>query len=268
MNITDYIISHESQVRLGSFFGILFIMCLWEVFAPRRKLSLSKLKRWPSNFAIVFLNTLILRLVFPAAATGMAVYAEQKGWGLFNSIGIPSVITIIASVIILDMIIYWQHVIFHRIPLFWRFHRMHHADLDIDVTTGARFHPGEIIISMLIKFVAIMFLGVPVIAVIVFEVILNAMAMFNHSNAKLPLGLDRILRLFIVTPDMHRVHHSTNPKEYNNNFGFNLSIWDRVFKSYTDQPAKGHAGMVIGLNEFSDEKESDQLPGMLMIPFK
>ena len=268
MNLSNTILEHESTIRLGFFFGILVIMAIWEILAPRRDLTVSKSKRWISNLSIVVLNTVVIRVLFPAAAVGMAVYADAKGWGIFNILETPAWLAILLSVILLDLIIYGQHVMFHRIPVLWRIHRMHHADMDIDVTTGSRFHPIEIVVSMLIKFTAIIILGVPVIAVIVFEVILNLTAMFNHSNARMPLGLDKVIRAMVVTPDMHRVHHSIKPKEYNNNFGFNLSIWDRIFKTYTAQPEEGHIKMTIGLMQYRDEKVSEGLPGMLMIPFK
>lgn len=243
-------------------------MAIWEILAPRRELTVSKSKRWISNLSIVVLNTVVIRVLFPAAAVGMAVYADAKGWGIFNILELPAWLAVLLSVVLLDMIIYWQHVMFHRFPILWRIHRMHHADMDIDVTTGSRFHPIEIVLSMIIKFAAIIILGVPVIAVIVFEVILNLTAMFNHSNARMPLGLDRVIRTLIVTPDMHRVHHSIKPKEYNNNFGFNLSIWDRIFKTYTAQPEAGHINMTIGLMQYRDEKIAERLDGMLLIPFK
>jgi sterol desaturase/sphingolipid hydroxylase (fatty acid hydroxylase superfamily) len=268
MNWSNFILENENIIRLGFFFGILVIMAVWEILAPRRELSVSKSTRWFSNLSIVFLNTLVIRILFPAAAVGMALYADSHAWGLFNKFETSSWLAIVTSVILLDMIIYWQHVLFHRIPVLWRIHRMHHADMDIDVTTGSRFHPIEIIISMLIKFASIIVLGVPVIAVIIFEVVLNLTAMFNHSNAKLPLGLDKVVRTIIVTPDMHRVHHSVKPKEYNNNFGFNLSLWDKLFKTYTAQPEAGHVDMIIGLMQYRDVKEAERIPGMLMIPFK
>lgn len=248
--------------------GIFVIMCVWEILAPKRKLTVTKSKRWFSNLSIVVLNTVILRIIFPAAAVGVALLAYNKGWGLFNSFNVHSSVGIVVSVVLLDMVIYWQHVIFHKVPILWRLHRMHHADMDIDVTTGSRFHPIEIILSMLIKFTVVIALGVPVVAVIIFEVILNLTAMFNHSNVRLPLGLDKVIRLLIVTPDMHRVHHSVIPSETNSNFGFNLSVWDKLFKSYKAQPEKGHTEMTIGLDEYRDEEIAERLPGMLMIPFK
>jgi len=213
------------------------------------------------------LNTLVLRLVFPLAAIGVAQVAEANGWGLFNRFDVPVWPALAISVIVLDGAIYLQHVLFHAVPLFWRLHRVHHADLDFDVTTGARFHPVEILLSMLIKFGVIVLLGPPLAAVLVFEVLLNATAMFNHGNVRIPLPLDRFLRLFIVTPDMHRVHHSHLDYETNSNFGFNLSVWDRLFGTYRDQPADGHERMVIGIDTFRDDARCIRLDGMLLMPF-
>lgn len=268
MTDTQIIVENENLIRLSCFFGILIIMAVWEILAPRKKLSVNKSKRWLHNLSIVVLNTMILRLIFPTAAVGIALYAQNNDLGLFNHLNLAPSLIFVTSFILLDLIIYWQHVIFHRVPILWRVHRMHHADMDIDVTTGSRFHPIEIILSMLIKFMAILSFGIPMMAVIVFEVVLNATAMFNHSNVRLPLGLDRIMRLLIVTPDMHRVHHSVITKETHSNFGFNLSLWDRLFKTYRAQPERGHIDMQIGLPDFQDEIESERLPGMLMIPFK
>jgi sterol desaturase/sphingolipid hydroxylase (fatty acid hydroxylase superfamily) len=268
MNLDDLILQYEPQIRLGFFLGIFAVMALWEILAPRRQLSVSKSVRWGNNIGIVVLNSVLLRLLFPAAAVGMAAFAHAHGWGLFNYFNVPDLLAIIVSIVMLDMVIYLQHVMVHAVPLFWRLHRVHHADLDFDVTTGARFHPLEIILSMLIKFATIAVLGPPLVAVIVFEVLLNATAMFNHSNVKLPLKLDRVLRLLVVTPDMHRVHHSTEDDETNCNFGFNLPWWDRLFGTYRDQPRAGHEGMTIGIRSFREPKDCSWLPGMLSIPFR
>ena len=223
---------HESTIRLGFFFGVIILMCLWEVLAPRRALTVTRIRRWPGNLSLVVLNTLLLRILIPVTATGIALFADSKSWGLFNVVETPQVLAIVLSVIALDGIIYLQHVMFHALPILWRLHRVHHADLDLDVTSGSRFHPLEILISMGIKFVSILLLGVPATAVLIFEVLLNGTAMFNHANARLPLGLDRILRLLIVTPDMHRVHHSIEVDETDSNFGFNLPWWDRLCGTY------------------------------------
>ncbi len=268
MNWNDWILGNEVTIRLGFFFGIFAIMALWEMLSPRRVLSTSKSLRWSNNLGLVFLNSIVLRLLFPAAAVGVALFAREQGWGLFNYYHLPFVLAAIASVIIMDAVIYLQHVMVHAVPLLWRLHRVHHADPDYDVTTGARFHPLEIILSMLIKFATILLLGPPLIAVVIFEVLLNATAMFNHANVKLPLTVDRILRLLVVTPDMHRVHHSVEDDEANSNFGFNLPWWDRIFGTYRSQPRGGHEGMTIGIHNYHDPRQISWLSGMLLFPFR
>lgn len=264
--INLFYMDNEAVIRLGFFFGVLFIMCVWEILSPRRKLTASKTVRWFSNLGIVFLNTVILRLIFPAAAIGMAVTAEQRSWGLLNNLEVPPLLSIVAAVIFLDFVIYIQHVLFHAVPLFWRLHRMHHADLDYDVTTGSRFHPIEIILSMLIKMGAITVIGAEPVSVLIFEVMLSATAMFNHGNVGLPPKLDRVVRMLIVTPDMHRVHHSIEDDEANSNFGFSLSVWDRFLGTYKEEPRDGHEGMTIGIRQFRDHKFL-ALPMLLAIPF-
>ena len=263
----SFIIDNERSFRLSFFFGMLAIIALWEIFAPRRALKVSKLLRWTNNLGLVFLNTLMLRLIFPAAAVGMAIFAEQNCWGIFNHYDIPLTIAVIASIIFMDFIIYLQHVMVHAVPVLWRLHRVHHADLDYDVTTGARFHPLEIILSMLIKFATIMVLGPPVVAVILFEITLNAMAMFNHGNIGLPKKLNTLLRFFVVTPDMHRVHHSIEGDETNSNFGFSISWWDRLLGTYRDQPRKDHQTMDIGIKQFETAKQTAWIHSMLIMPF-
>ncbi|MDT8452621.1 MAG: sterol desaturase family protein [Gammaproteobacteria bacterium] len=267
MNLIDAITQHEQTIRLSFFLGVLAIMALWEVLAPKRALTVSKALRWGNNLGLVFFNSFLLRLIFPAAAVGMAAFASEQGWGLFNYFQLPLAVAIILSVVIMDLIIYLQHVMVHAVPALWRLHRVHHADLDFDVTTGARFHPIEILLSMLIKFATIVVIGAPVVAVVIFEVVLNAMAMFNHGNVGLPPALDRILRWFIVTPDMHRVHHSIEDDETNSNFGFNLSWWDRLLGTYRDQPRAGHLGMTIGIRSFRTTKQSSWITGLLVMPF-
>lgn len=267
MDMKEFILANEVAIRLAFFFGIFAIMALWEIIAPRRALTVSKVVRWANNIGLVFFNSLILRLLFPAAAVGMAVWAQAQGWGLLNHFQVGLVPAVIISVVVLDLVIYLQHVMVHAVPLFWRLHRVHHADLDYDVTTGSRFHPLEIILSMGIKFATILLLGPPVVAVVIFEVILNAMAMFNHANVRLPSGLDRVLRVLVVTPDMHRVHHSVEDDEANSNFGFNLSIWDRVFGTYRSQPRAGHEGMTIGIRQFREARQVQWLSGILVMPF-
>jgi len=263
----DTVLANEAEIRLSAFLGILIAVVAWEFAAPRRVRNFSRWVRWPSNLGIVALNTIVVRLLFPAAAVGVAWTASEKGWGLFQSFEVPTAVAIIVSVVLLDFFIYLQHVLFHAVPGLWRLHRMHHADLDFDVTTGARFHPIEIVLSMIIKMGAIAALGAPPVAVIIFEVLLNATAMFNHANAKLPLALDRVLRLFVVTPDMHRVHHSVIVGETNSNFGFNLPWWDRLFGTYRDQPAAGHDGMTIGIEVFREGGDL-RLDKMLVQPFR
>jgi len=267
MSYGEMITSNEPVIRLGFFIASFILIALWELIAPRRALTVSKAIRWLNNLSIVVINTIILRLLFPAAAVGVASFVSDHGWGLLNIYQLPTAMTILLSVIAMDFIIYLQHVLVHAVPTLWRLHRVHHADLDYDVTTGARFHPVEIILSMLIKFATIVVLGAPVVAVIIFEVILNTMAMFNHGNIRLPKMVDRVLRWIVVTPDMHRVHHSVEDNEANSNFGFNLSVWDRLLGTYIDQPRDGHTGMVIGIHKYRDPEQVDRLPGMLALPF-
>jgi len=268
MNIEEFVMTNEKVIRMSFFFGMLIVMALWELVAPRRALTISKTVRWVNNLGLVFFNSFLLRVIFPAAAVGVAAFASSNGWGLLNYYQIPFWMAVVLSVVIMDFIIYLQHVMVHAIPALWRLHRMHHADLDFDVTTGARFHPIEILLSMLIKFATIIVLGPPVVAVVIFEIVLNATAMFNHSNIRLPLTLDSILRWFVVTPDMHRVHHSVEDDEANSNFGFSLPWWDRLFGTYRAQPRNGHEGMTIGIHKYRDPKQVSWLPGMMMLPFK
>ncbi len=261
------ILQNELTIRLGAFFGVLVAVALAEIAFPRRRLTVSKPRRWTSNLGIVFLNSALVRMLLPLTAAGFAVLATSRGWGVFNNFAAPVWFAVLASVVILDFAIYLQHVMFHAVPALWRLHRMHHADLDFDVTTGARFHPIEILLSMLIKFAAIAVIGAPAVAVIIFEVLLNATAMFNHGNLRLPAAFDRVLRLFVVTPDMHRVHHSIEDHETNSNFGFNLPWWDRLFGTYKAQPDAGHEGMTIGIRDYRAPKLATDLPGMLILPF-
>mgnify|MGYP006420935129 CR=1 FL=1 len=258
---------NESIIRLSVFVGVLVAMALWEAIAPRRQLSISKPMRWFSNLGIVVLNTVVLRLVFPLAAVGVATVATERGWGLFNVVSLPYWQVIVLSVIALDCIIYLQHVMFHALPTLWQLHKVHHADRDFDVTTGLRFHPLEIMLSMGIKIAAVLLLGSPPVAVIVFEILLNATAMFNHGNVGLPPQLDRVLRLFLVTPDMHRIHHSVIPQETNSNFGFNLPWWDYLFGTYRDRPSTSQQTMTIGLSEYQKNLQVEKLHGMLLLPF-
>jgi len=249
--------------RMGVFFGVILALILLERLIPRRSLSQKYSLRWVANLGIFIIDSIVTRLIVAAGGLAAAAYAAGQGWGLFNQIDVPVWGGLIAAFLILDFAVWAQHVVSHRWHWFWRLHRMHHSDLDIDVTTALRFHPGEILISLLYKSVIILLLGAPLIAVFIFEIALNSFAMFNHSNIKLPLWLDKILRPFLVTPDMHRVHHSTDKREHNHNYGFCLSVWDRLFGLYTAQPRKGHEGMEVGLPVFRDE--SEQTFGKLLV---
>ena len=264
--MTEFVSNNEGAIRLLFFLGIFSAVGIAEIIYPRRSLTTSKSWRWFANVGIIFLNTFFIRLLFSAGAVGVALFVSEHNWGIFNSLAIPNWLAVILTVIILDFVIYLQHVMFHAVPTLWRLHMMHHADMDIDVTTGTRFHPIEMILSMLIKASAIIVLGAPALGVIIFEIILNGTAMFNHGNVKLPIDLDAVLRLFVVTPDMHRVHHSVFPVETNSNFGFSLPWWDRLMGTYRAQPMKGHSGMTIGLNQFRNPGNLG-LINLLKMPF-
>lgn len=268
MTFNEFALAHGPALRLGAFFGVFAAVALWEAAAPRRARLYPRRLRWLNNLALVGLNGLLLRLVFPLAAVGFAALAQTQGWGLLRVLALPEGAAFVLSLVALDFAIYLQHVMFHAVPLLWRLHRVHHADPEFDVTTGARFHPVEILLSMLIKLSVVAALGAPAAAVLVFEILLNACAMFNHGNLRLPARLDRRLRWLLVTPDMHRVHHSLDEDEANSNFGFNLSWWDRCFGTYRHQPRRGHADMEIGLRGHRDAREVCRLPGMLSLPFK
>jgi sterol desaturase/sphingolipid hydroxylase (fatty acid hydroxylase superfamily) len=257
----------EATVRFGLAAGVFAVMALWEVLAPRRGLAAGRLPRWPSNLGVVVVDALLVRLVMPAAAVGAALYAAGHGIGLFHWLGLRLSVAAVSGFLILDLAIYAQHVVFHHVPWLWRLHRMHHADLDIDVTTGFRFHPFEILISLGIKIAVVMALGIPPVAVFVFEAVLNATSLFNHSNISVRSGVERLLRLFVVTPDMHRVHHSVLRAETDSNFGFNLPWWDRLFGTYRREPQAGHDAMTIGLPIFRSKGEL-RLDRMLTQPFR
>ena len=257
---------NELLIRLGVFFGILVVMFLWELIAPRRPLTTSKITRWFSNLGLVLIESIVVRLVFPTALAGITLLVQQRGWGLFNQFELPYLLKIIFSVLILDFVIYLQHIMFHSVPLFWRLHMVHHTDMDIDVTTGVRFHPVEIILSMGIKMIVVILIGAPLAAVLIFEIILNGTSMFNHGNVRYSQNIDSILRLLVVTPEMHRVHHSTIRWETNSNLGFNFPWWDRLFGTYRGQPAKGHLEMTIGLEPYKEPKKLT-LPWLIVLPF-
>ena len=261
------ILANEWLIRLVAFAGVIGAMASWEHWAPRRQLAVRRSSRWPGNFGVLAIDIILVRIIFPTAAVGAALGCEVQGWGLFNAVAIPFAVAVLVSVILLDLAIYLQHALFHAVPALWRLHRMHHADLDIDVTTGVRFHPVEILLSLLIKFAVIALLGAPALAVLIFEVLLNATSMFNHSNVRMPAPVDRIVRLLVVTPDMHRVHHSIVRTETNSNFGFNFPWWDRLFGTYRAQPAAGHDGMTIGVEVFRDPAEL-RLDRMLLQPLR
>jgi sterol desaturase/sphingolipid hydroxylase (fatty acid hydroxylase superfamily) len=258
----------ETPVRLGFFLGVLLIMALWEGFAPRRRLTVRKTPRWISNLALVALNALLVRLIMPITAIGAAVVAESRGWGLLHLVDWSAWLEIVLAVTAFDLAIYLQHVMFHAVPALWRLHMVHHADKDFDVTTGSRFHTMEILLSAFIKLGVVAVVGPSTMAVLIFEILLNATSMFNHSNVRMPSGLDRLLRWFVVTPDMHRVHHSVLRYEANSNFGFNLPWWDFLLGTYRAQPALGHEGMTIGISSLRSESQVERLLGMLLLPFR
>jgi sterol desaturase/sphingolipid hydroxylase (fatty acid hydroxylase superfamily) len=260
------LISYESAIRLGCFGGVLALMALWEWLAPRRELTIGRTTRWINHFGLVALNTVAVRFLFPLGAVGVALIAEERGWGLFHNLSLPSWLAVILAVVALDLIIYLQHVLFHAVPLLWRLHSVHHADLDFDATTGLRFHTLEILLSMGLKALVILLLGAPALAVLLFEVALNATSLFNHGNVRFPAWLDRVLRLIVVTPEMHRIHHSVDRRETNSNFGFNLPWWDFLFGTYRPRPAKGQEGMTIGLAQYR-EPWVERLHWMLALPF-
>jgi sterol desaturase/sphingolipid hydroxylase (fatty acid hydroxylase superfamily) len=259
--------SLEIAVRVGGAAVVFATLALWEWFAPRRALTVGRRPRWPGNLGILAIDIVAVRLLVPTAAVGVALIAATRGWGMYNLLGLPAWGGIVIGVIALDLVIYTQHYIFHHVPLLWRLHRMHHADLDIDVTTGVRFHPLEILLSLAIKIAAVAALGVPTVAVLVFEVLLNATSMFNHSNVALPPRLDAIARWLVVTPQMHQVHHSIVRAETDSNFGFNLPWWDRLFGTYRAKPAAGEQGMTIGLPVFRDRAEL-RIVRLLTQPFR
>ena len=255
----------EATIRLCVFLGVLVFIAVVEAVIPRKKRTHSRIFRWSNNIALTVLNTVVVRLVLPLSAVAVAEIALQKQWGLLHFFNLPTWANILIAVVSLDLLIYFQHVLSHSIGMFWRLHRVHHADHDIDVTTGLRFHPLEILISMLIKMAAIVLLGALPLAVIIFEVVLNATAMFNHGNMNLPIWFDKILRLFLVTPDMHRIHHSIERDETDSNYGFNLPWWDHLFKTYRAEPRLGHDKMKNGLPEFPGS-DVQRLDVMLLLP--
>jgi len=263
----EALFAYEPLVRLGIFAAVFVAMALWELLTPRRPQAIGRNWRWPNNLGVLAVDALLVRVLLPIAAVGLALVVEAHGFGLFNIIALPTWASIVLSVILLDLAIYLQHVLFHAVPALWRLHRMHHADLEFDVTTGLRFHPIEILLSTGIKLAVVATFGTPAAAVLIFEVLLNATSMFNHSNIRVAPEIDRVLRWFVVTPDMHRVHHSILRRETNSNFGFNLPWWDRLLGTYRAQPAAGHDAMTIGIEQFRDARELG-LGRMLLQPFR
>lgn len=257
----------EPLIRLVAFMGVFAGVALWEVVKPRRSAAFGRLARWPNNIGLLLLNNIVVWLLVPGAAVGVAMLSEERGWGLLNALALPAWVAVPLALILLDLAIYFQHVMFHAVPTLWRLHRVHHADLEFDVTTGIRFHPIEILVSMGIKCAVVAAVGVPVIAVLVFEVLLNAIAMFNHANASVPERVERWLRWLVVTPDMHRVHHSVTYDETFSNFGFNLPWWDRIFSTYLAQPKAGHDAMTVGVDAFRSPEEL-RLDRLLVQPFR
>ena len=257
----------EPVLRLTVFLGVFVAMSLWERYSPKRQLLTSRPRRWTTNWLIAAIDTLVVRLLFPLAAVGAALDAAAQGWGLFKAVGVPYWLAFAVTLLIFDFAIWLQHLVTHKVPILWRLHQVHHADRDIDVSTAIRFHPIEIALSMMLKIGLVYALGAPAAAVVAFEVILNGCAMFNHANIRLPQSVDSVLRLFLVTPDMHRVHHSIDRREHDANYGFNLAIWDRLFGTYVPQPAGGHHGMTIGLAPYQDERPT-HLGWSLYLPFK
>ncbi|MGR5131748.1 sterol desaturase family protein [Vibrio alfacsensis] len=265
--MTEHVFNDPSWIRLSIFVAVLLLCTIWENKLPRRSLTVPRWFRWINNLSLVALNSVTIVLLLPIVAFQAAVIASNRQWGLFHQLSLPDWLIIVLAIILLDLIIYLQHLAFHRFKPLWKIHRMHHADLDVDVTTSTRFHPIEIILSMVVKVAAVFALGISPVAIVIFEIVLNASAMFNHSNAKLPLSIDAILRKFIVTPDMHRVHHSIIVKETHSNFGFFLSVWDRWFNTYRAQPELGHKNMVIGVPEIRDHQEQ-RLDKLITQPFR
>ena len=257
----------EALLRLAAFAAVLAAVALWELAAPRRKALYARGARWPHNLGLFLVDVAVIRLLAPGTVIGVAMAAEQHGWGLLSAVSLPWWAALPIGVVLLDLVIYFQHVMFHAVPTLWRLHRVHHADQDFDVTTGVRFHPVEILLSTVIKSAGVAAIGAPALAVLVFEVLLNATSMFNHANASLPSRAERWVRWLVVTPDMHRVHHSVLYDESSSNFGFNLPWWDRLFGTYRAQPKLGHVAMTIGVDAFRSAEDL-RLDHLLVQPFQ
>lgn len=263
----SFVLAHEPLLRLGSFASVFVAVALWELAAPCRTSALPRAKRWPANLALAALNMLVLRALVPLAAIGMATFAADKGWGLLNHFDVPAWAMLPLSIVALDLAVWLQHVMFHAVPALWRLHRVHHADLDFDLTTGARFHPIEMVLSAVVKLAVVALIGAPVAAVVLFEMLLSVTALFSHANISIPRRVERWLRWVVVTPDMHRVHHSVEDDETNSNFGFNIPWWDRAFGTYRARPRGGHEAMTLGIHGHTDPDEVARLSGMLRLPF-
>jgi len=267
MEFESWLIQYQTPLRVGFFLGLFALIAVWEWLKPRRQQSARRVSRWANNLGLVVVASLLVRLVVPMGLAVIAFQVQAAGWGLFNHLTLSLWLEIVLALVLLDLAIYWQHRMFHQVPVLWRLHRVHHSDLAFDVSTAVRFHPLEILLSIFIKGLLVLMLGIPATAIIIFEVILNGVALFNHGNIRLPKGLDGVLRSVLVTPDMHRVHHSNIPSETNSNYGFNLSIWDKIFGSHTAQPQKGHQGINIGLKEYSSQQQSNDFMALLKMPF-
>lgn len=266
MPFDTFLLEHESAIRLGFFLGAFVLLAVWELFAPRRALKSSRALRWTNNVALAMVSILMVRLFFSLAAVGLAVFVNERGTGLLNMFPIPYPLAIVASLLAFDLAVYLIHLAFHTAPVLWRIHRVHHADMDVDVATAVRFHPFQMVLSTLIKFAVILALGTPVLAVLAFEAVFHALLLFNHANVRIPLSVDRVLRWFIVTPDMHRIHHSVHQTETDSNFGFALPWWDRLFGTYRAEPAAGHEQMTLGIGQFNAQRDF-WLDRLLLNPF-
>jgi len=265
--LSDYLLGHEPAIRLVISAAVFALIVSGEVLFPRRPQQIGRMRRWPGNLGIVLLDTALVRVLFPTALVAVALAAQAGGWGILNAFALPGWLAALLAILALDVAIYFQHRAFHAVPVLWRLHRMHHADLEFDATTGLRFHPFEILLSLAIKCAVVVIVGAPAAAAVIFEIALNAASLFNHANLRLPPGLDRLLRHVLVTPDMHRVHHSIVRRETDSNFGFTVSWWDRLFGTYRPQPAAGQDAMTIGIPLFRDPSDL-RLDRMLLQPFR
>jgi sterol desaturase/sphingolipid hydroxylase (fatty acid hydroxylase superfamily) len=275
--MNDWILNYEAPLRAGLFISLFILLAISELIAPRlrpanNQLGLLRFKRWFNNFSLIFIASLIVRFILPLSLVSFAMLCQQQGWGLFHQDFLLSfqsypLLVLVISLLLLDLIIYWQHRLFHKLPLLWQLHKVHHSDEALDVSSGIRFHPLEIILSLAIKFLMVFLFGFDPLAILLFEVALNGFALFNHSNIKLPFKVDALIRKLIVTPDMHRIHHSVEKHEQDSNFGFNISIWDRCFRSYREQPKAGQLGIQLGLKEYKQNQKNTQLSQLLIMPF-